>query len=204
MKTLDQIACEQGTDRASSGWHDYMRTYDELFSHLRHQPVTMLEMGTLQMEGIRTWCEYFTNPDARIIGIDIMDWKPKPVLDPRFTFRLGSQTDEELLGELPDHYDIIIDDAGHFASAQMKAFSLLWPRLKPGGFYAIEDLHSAWCKVFCDAPVTIMQFLERIMSEMQDQSGVYARARRNPQDRWSSLDQIIIRKGLAVLRKTKP
>jgi alpha-L-arabinofuranosidase len=201
VKSLDQIAIEQGTDRSSIRNHDYMRTYDELFSPRRHQPLTFMEMGTLCMEGMRTWVEYFTHPQAKIYGIDIQDWGVKPPNDPRITFRLGSEADPVFLATLAPAYDIVIDDAGHFASQQIAAFGLLWPRITPGGLYAIEDLHTAWAPQHCDAPLTIMQFIERIMEEMQDHAGATGQARPNSADKWHSIDQIILRKGLAVFKK---
>jgi len=201
MKTLDQIACEQGTDRASNGWHSYCVTYDELFSPLRDQPITILEMGVLGGAGIRMWNEYFIHPETKIIGIDIQNYGGAIPDSPRVSIRMGSQSDPAFVGRLPGNFDIVIDDAGHFASQQITAFGLLWQRVVPGGFYAIEDLHTAWSPQHCDSAITIMQFLEKIMEEMQDHAGAEGRAKPNLGDRWHSIDQIIYRKGLAVFRK---
>lgn len=37
-------------------------------------------------------------------------------------------------------FDIIIDDANHFAKMQIKAFNKFYPLLKNNGIYLIEDL----------------------------------------------------------------
>lgn len=35
--------------------------------------------------------------------------------------------------------DLIVDDASHFLDETTRSFEILWPRLKPGGWYVIED-----------------------------------------------------------------
>jgi hypothetical protein len=201
MKTLDQIGQEQGTDRSSHGWHDYLCTYDEIFSPLRDKPITIMEMGTMGLAGIRMWSEYFTNPKTVIVGIDIQDYGGKRPDDGRVILKLGSQTDGAFLDTLAPSYDVIIDDAGHFAGAQIESFRLLWTRVNPGGCYVIEDLHTAWSPQHCNHALTIIQFIEQIIEEMQDHAGPEGRAKPDPADKWYAIDQIILRKGLAILRK---
>jgi hypothetical protein len=43
----------------------------------------------------------------------------------------------------PTPFDIIIDDASHINWHQIKTIETLIPSLRPGGFYVIEDIHSA-------------------------------------------------------------
>ena len=40
-------------------------------------------------------------------------------------------------------FDIIIDDGGHKQNQIIESFTLLWPHIKPGGLYFIEDLQVA-------------------------------------------------------------
>ncbi len=199
--TLDQIACEEGTDRASNGLHDYMRTYDELFSPMRDQPVTLLEIGVLGGAGVRTWARYFTNPDAEIYGLDPHpEFCEKPIQDPRVHLVQGSQTDRTKLLTLPTWFNICLDDGCHFSSAQLVTFEILWPRIAPGGFYCVEDTHSYAAPELCDSKENIMQFLTRIATELQGR-GATAVGRVEPTDRWADVDWLMFRKGLAVLRK---
>ncbi len=201
--TLDEIACEEGTDRASNGLHDYMRTYDDLFTPMRDQPVTLLEIGVLGGAGLRTWARYFQNPDAEIYGLDIHpEFCEKPFNDPRVRLLDGSQTDRARLDLLfgSTQFNIIADDGPHFSSAQIKSFEILWPRVAPGGFYSIEDTHSYAAPELCDGPENIMAFLTRIATEMQGR-GAKDVGRVFDLDKWASIDTITFRKGLAVLRK---
>jgi len=38
-------------------------------------------------------------------------------------------------------FDIIIDDGSHVPEHQQTSFNFLWPEVKPGGLYIIEDWH---------------------------------------------------------------
>ncbi len=200
--TLDEIACSEGTDRASNGLHDYMRTYDELFRHKRHEPVALLEMGVLGGAGIRTWARYFDHPAARIFGLDPHPEFCQPIDDNRVRLLDCGQGDTFKLGLYfgTSAFDIAADDGGHFSSAQAKAFEFFWPRIVPGGFYCIEDLHSHAAPELCDGPENIMQFLTRIATELQGR-GAKAVGRPEPTDSWPDVDWIMFRKGLGILRK---
>jgi len=200
--TLDEIACEEGTDRASNGLHDYMRTYDEVFRHIRHDPVSILEIGVLGGAGVRTWARYFAHPISRIYGLDPHPEFCGPIDDARVRLFNCSQADGNKLDALfgDARLTIIIDDGGHFASAQLKSFHNLWPRVAPGGFYCVEDLHTYAAPELCDSSENIMQFLTRIATEMQG-SGAKAIGKPEPSDLWPDIDTIMFRKGMCVMRK---
>jgi len=200
--TLDFIACQEGTDRASNGLHDYMRTYGEIFYQIRYDPIALLEIGVLGGAGIRTWARYFAHPSARIYGLDPHPEFCQPIEDARVQLLNCRQEDTEKLNTLLGLtvFNICIDDGGHFASAQIKSFNALWPRIVPGGFYCAEDLHTYAAPELCDGPENIMAFLTRIATEMQGR-GAKAIARPEPSDLWPDIDTIMFRKGLCVLRK---
>jgi hypothetical protein len=40
-------------------------------------------------------------------------------------------------------WDLIVDDGGHTMRQQQLAFRLLWPKVKTGGFFIMEDLHTS-------------------------------------------------------------
>jgi hypothetical protein len=43
-------------------------------------------------------------------------------------------------------FDVIIDDGSHVCSDIIKTFKLLFSKLKPGGIFLIEDLHTSYWK----------------------------------------------------------
>jgi hypothetical protein len=148
METLDQIMIKTNSDKAS--WaHGYCSAYDTHFSHLRDKSIVLLELGVggegTQLGGasLQGWEQYF--PNARICGIDIY---PKSALDTdRISTFTGSQIDEGFLTNvlaMTSTPDIIIDDASHINEYTIQSFKLLFPKLKPGGIYAIEDLQCSF------------------------------------------------------------
>ncbi len=61
--------------------------------------------------------------------------------------RIGSQDDPAFLRSVIDEMgspDIILDDGSHVSDHQKISFETLWPLLKVGGLYVIEDLHTAY------------------------------------------------------------
>ena len=55
----------------------------------------------------------------------------------------GDQEDREFLKKIGQRYsafDVIIDDGGHLQSQQQISFGALFPFVKSGGIYVIEDL----------------------------------------------------------------
>lgn len=160
MMTLDEIAIHHQTDRASvftrtyGKPHDYARHYGKLFAPLRDQPVRLLEIGSASGEGVRMWLDYFANPITQIIGVDAVcntcEWNTKgaePVS--RYVFVHGDQGQTAFWDKFThfyggDGFDIILDDGSHINTDIIVSFIALWQHVKPGGFYAIEDLNTAY------------------------------------------------------------
>jgi Methyltransferase domain len=156
--TLDEIAHreknpELWTDKKSAtpGFicHDYLRFYEREFSKWRDEPIHLLEIGVNKGASIKIWLEYFTK--ATIYGVDILPFKNEAGADlssGRFKFFQGDQSDEQLWNRLSceGHWtalDIVIDDGCHFSGPIVTAFEGLWPRVKRGGYYIVEDLGEA-------------------------------------------------------------
>lgn len=205
MMTLDEIARTTRTDRSSTALHDYMRTYEEFLAPLRDQPIVLLEMGVLSGDGLETWLNYFTHPHSEIIGLDIEPWRCKEFNTSRVSLYGGSQSDTALLDRICDEFgplDVAICDSGHFATQQIIAFEHLLPKLKPGGLYFCEDLHTYASVQHSDGPENIMQYLTRLATEMQGR-GPNACGRVDPWDKWGLIDTITFRKGLCVVRTVR-
>ena len=94
---------------------------------------------------IRAWLEWL--PNTTVYGFDINN-KIKDLKDhPRFKFLQGNQNKKtdliRLKNFIPD-CDVIIDDGSHFSYDQLLTFVTLWDKVKPGGYYFIEDVHCRW------------------------------------------------------------
>jgi beta-1,4-mannosyl-glycoprotein beta-1,4-N-acetylglucosaminyltransferase len=174
--TLDEIARKYNTDK-SSVFHNYTEKYERYFGHLRNEPLTILEIGIQNGFSLKTWKEYF--PNATIYGIDIVDCSH--MNDDRVTTLQGSQNDTEFLQHVVDHYgpfDIIIDDGSHYNTDMKISFDFLFPYVKPGGIYVVEDLHCVYWPEFSDGNHAFMNRLKGLM-DMINGNGKYGLAEIN-------------------------
>lgn len=139
--TLDAIGLKNGTDKASSD-HDYLNFYEMFFSLIREDRITVLEIGIFNGASLQTWEEYFSN--AKVIGADILP------ITKRFERRrvkieiLDQSNVEELTRLAVQHgpFDVIIEDGSHIWEHQITSLRTLFPFLKDGGFYIVEDLQT--------------------------------------------------------------
>ena len=136
MMSLDELAISFGTDK-SSRVHDFAKHYQVYFELLRELPLKVLEIGVQSGASLRVWKQYF--PNAQIIGLD---YYPLEVMEEdRIKIIQGEQKDKDVLERVLLHgpFDIIIDDGSHKNPDIMASFEYLFPRMKPGGVYVIED-----------------------------------------------------------------
>ena len=152
-ENLTDLADRFGSDKGSTK-HRYTELYHMLFHPYRQRKISFLEMGlqiggpehgnsedrtTTDAPSVRMWLEYF--PKAHIHGLDVSDfaWFKQD----RFTFHRcdmdARENIHETAKELP-LLDIVIDDASHASHHQQNAFLEIFPKLKSGGLYIIEDL----------------------------------------------------------------
>jgi len=164
MNTLDQIglkyvddpeSCKgknyRGGDKTSLG-HGFTERYDTLFSPFRNEEINLLELGVLNGRSLAMWSDYFAK--GQVYGIDInlgRYHRTRPELEEMGAFTNQNvavvETDLTQLdtfqvveNQLPDQFEIIIDDALHQPKAQFNNFKLLFPRIARGGIYVIEDI----------------------------------------------------------------
>ncbi|MCX5925592.1 MAG: class I SAM-dependent methyltransferase [Candidatus Dependentiae bacterium] len=153
--SLDQLALQTGTDK-SSAFHAYTAIYDKFFSGIRHKPIKFLEIGIYKGASIALWDRYFDNAQTRLHFIDIDPQAVALCKNRSFSSRIDgyivNQEDKESLRQFVatagQEYDIIIDDGGHTMDQQKNSFEVLFPTLKKGGVYIIEDLHTSYWPVY--------------------------------------------------------
>lgn len=158
-----------GTDKARGMCHE---VYGPLLGGRREQVTAVLEVGigTLDPQmawsmvghvpkhyrpggSLRAWRDYF--PHAQVWGIDVA---PDTMIhdEPRIHTALVSSLDWVALRDvLPPEasFDLIVDDGDHSLGAQLLTLTNLWARVKPGGFYVVEDRKqpSRWLDQFNSA-----------------------------------------------------
>lgn len=134
--TLQEIGLKHKTDKAIT--HLYCGNYQKYFASWKYKEFTLLEIGVAGGASIKMWREYF--PKAKIYGID-----NNPDCAGEGVF-IGNATDEAFLNTVLESIgqpDVIIDDGGHVGHETIKSFQLLFPKVKSGGYYIIEDT-SVW------------------------------------------------------------
>ena len=149
-----QLTSGGESDKGLPG-HGYARVYNYFFNDRRNIE-HLCEIGLLRkrkqqrftQKGSRTitpslhaWKTYF--PKAHIVGFDIESFVPPK--DERVTIVTGDQSKRDDLQKIViEHpqYDVIIDDGPHLPIHQQTSFSFLFPHVKPGGLYIIEDLQA--------------------------------------------------------------
>lgn len=140
-KTLKEL-WEAHTDGRCAKWDHYFEVYERYASKFKNTDMTYLEIGVQQGGSLDLMKEYF-GANAKIIGIDI---DPASKIAEQFghTVHIGSQEDPNFLlnvANTVDGFDVIIDDGGHTSGQQITSFVTLFPYLKDGGVYIVEDLH---------------------------------------------------------------
>lgn len=142
--SLDEIGRRNATDK-SSLHHNYLVFYERFFRELRLQPgLTLLEIGVLDGASARMWEEYFE--DCDVIGVDVDRSKIKHQAG-RIKIEIADQSDVDALVRIGTTYgpfDIAIDDGSHLWDHQITSFRYLFPFVKPGGYYVIEDLDTSY------------------------------------------------------------
>jgi len=144
---MDLLAALCGTDKF--GLHHYTPVYEALAKPLRRRPVRLLEIGVggyghnLGGESLLMWQAYF--PRGRIYAIDVED---KTALSRgRIQVFQCSQVDRAKLGALAKEigpFDFVIDDGSHVSAHQIESFGILWPFVKDGGWYVVEDVQTSY------------------------------------------------------------
>ena len=131
--------------RTIDKWLHYLPVYDRYLSGFRGKPFTMLEIGVFKGGSLELWRKYF-GEQAKIFGVDI-DPQCAQRVDPPNQVRIGSQDDPVFLRSVVAEMgppDFILDDGSHIGRHQRTSFEVLFPLLKTGGLYMIEDLQTAY------------------------------------------------------------
>ena len=139
MRTLMEIAEGTQTDKGYVN-HSYLDVYQKMFESAQFEKLTLMEIGVCHGDSQRMWLEFF--PNAHIIGVDAYCFPDIPINNPRCTLIQCNQIDEIRLNQIfpPESLDIIIDDGSHMPEHQALTHHFLWPKLKRGGLYFVEDI----------------------------------------------------------------
>ena len=151
LPSLEELAFKHGTDKSHDD-HKYVDLYSVLFDPIRSTVRNVTEVGVATGQSLLMWEEFFFNAD--IYGIDI---HANAKARSRFVdhgrihhFEHANSQDALAVAKLrtPGHrlplafgsMDVIVDDGDHRAAGNQRTLNALWPYLRPGGIYCIEDI----------------------------------------------------------------
>jgi hypothetical protein len=160
MCDLGNLFNTYGSDKDRNG---YTPVYESLFKNIRTNDIALLEIGIGTMipgvqssmvgyalpgyapgGSLRAWRDYFCK--GEIVGIDIQP--DTQFTDDRITTALANSSDKAALDAVlgDKTFTIIVDDGLHWDETQMATLRNLWDRVRPGGFYIIEDI-TEWSRI---------------------------------------------------------
>lgn len=164
LGNLEELGVKYNTDKAGMykrrgnfvKGHDYLRHYELFLSPLKDDEFTLVELGCYTGASLKMWKEYF--PKAKIVGVDLNE-KLVSLEEDRISFLCSDATAEDLPQKL-SRYDqnimCILDDCSHAWGDQRRTFEMLFPLLKSGGFYIIEDLECGAMGAYPNYPPKIL------------------------------------------------
>lgn len=150
-----------GTDKESN--HHYGDAYESLFTTeevdtldigtiirtKRPDVKLMMEVGIADGSSLLAWREVF--PNALCVGLDIhpaghLAHRPIPN---RIEFHLGDQANKHDCEQAARgrQFDFIVEDATHYLHNNLLTLFWLWPYVRLGGIYAIEEFSNVGANV---------------------------------------------------------
>jgi hypothetical protein len=126
----------------------YWRVYEGLFGSVPQG--VLLEIGVAEGGSLEILSQLL--PGWRFVGLDV---NPE-ILNlsiPRVQLLNGSQTDPVILDKSLKAiggagFDVVIDDGSHVQKDINTSLRHLWPHLRHGGSYIIEDVHTSYWQEF--------------------------------------------------------
>lgn len=159
-------AAADGTTTDKVSVHGYHRAYQRHLGPIKDRPLRLLEIGLgcgmLGGEGgsVELWERYLPRVELWILEFQAQcgrAWEQKRAAAGKRlpTMIYGDQSDRRLLKEIRERegpFDVIVDDGGHEMGMQIASLEELFPALRPGGLYFLEDVHTSFLPVFGGQP----------------------------------------------------
>lgn len=147
-RTLQQIAAHHRTTknkpRAGGKWPSVAEVYEPFVAPLRGSARSVLEIGIERGGSLKMWAAYFRR--AQVWGVDRRDSYLEQARG-RINVLVGDQGDAEFRAEIARKggpFDLVVDDGSHQFDHQRDTLLDLWPHVRPGGVYIVEDVHTSY------------------------------------------------------------
>ena len=149
-----ESALRSGTDKVTT--HHYEFLYGQFLGPLRDSEINFLEIGLgCNMnygpgKSIILWKEFLPKATISVLEYNA-DCAQKFVSEVENLF-IGDQSNFDVLNNIGKYgpYDVVVDDGGHSRKQQVNSLIGLWPFIKSGGFYIIEDIFTSFMPSYND------------------------------------------------------
>lgn len=175
--SLSDLAHKHGTDKGPQG-HNYTPIYERYLQTYRGKYLVLLEIGIGGYEyperggeSLRMWADYF--PQGKIVGVDLH--RKEMSLPNNVEIYQGSQIDGAFLKDVVQRTGqphVIVDDGSHVNEMTVQTFCNLFPLLRSGGTYIVEDVHTSyWVQEYGGNPdpsadLTTMGFFRKLTNQL--------------------------------------
>lgn len=147
---LHEIGFKYGTDKCyiNPDEKSYLHHYEDIMKDKCDREINLLEIGVRDGPCLKMFEEYFYNA-KNIIGIDI-NKKCKNLENEKIKIIIGDSNNLETYKKIneitEENFDFIIDDGSHDINDIQFSFNNLFSKVKPSGYYIIEDLNNLYKK----------------------------------------------------------
>lgn len=132
-------------------WLHYPPIYEKHFTRFIGKKIVMWEIGIDKGGSLQMWKDFF-GPKATIVGLDIVpEYANYKYEDPNIHVRIGDQADVKFLQDVIDEFGIptvLLDDGGHTMDQMNITFDHVYPQMKKGSVYMVEDTHTCYWDEF--------------------------------------------------------
>lgn len=189
--TLSELATKHGTDKGPEG-HGYTEIYEDIFATLPENP-NLLEIGVDTGASLKMWREY--RPGAFVGAVDIKDLR-EIAESAGANFAHGDAHCHDFLKRsfTGCSFDLVIDDGSHQVAGWRAVVTAFLPRISPGGYLVIEDIHSwpdGW-EGTTDAPLFFAGLIHASINA----------SRKHSNHLWDGvIESVTFIKGLCIIRR---
>lgn len=141
LHQVEEVWQQLHVDKLAVG---YQKTYASIVEALMSNGasvLSVLEIGVYEGASLRGWRTIFC--DSLVVGLDIDE--TTMFSEPRIKTFVADQLSVQSLELAAEHcsqdFDLIVDDGWHQPQANINSLVVFLKRLKPGGFYVVEDVH---------------------------------------------------------------
>ena len=150
-KNIEQFKNIERAQASKKSDYNYEYLYGIHLGPYRNKIINFLAIGidceenpTNENSGktIDIWRQYL--PNAELYGLEKNSMCANIFKNKMKDIFIGDQSDLNLLysiGQEVGEFDVIVDDGGHSRKQQINSFIGLWPFLKSGGIYIVEDMY---------------------------------------------------------------